>query len=91
MRKRIVRVAPVQLGKVAAVFYGLFSIPLVLIMVVVNAMSPQGSGMAMGFMILLPVFYVVFGFIVMAIGAWLYNLIVKWTGGIEYETQETGT
>jgi hypothetical protein len=88
MRKRIARIAPLQLGKVSAVFYAIFSIPFALIMGIAGAMSSSPSGMSLGFVILIPVFYIVVGFLFMALGAWLYNVITKWTGGIEYESEE---
>jgi hypothetical protein len=71
MSKRIVRIAPLQLGKVAAVF------------------SPAKNSMPIVISIGLPVVYVIFGFIFMTLGAWLYNVVAKWTGGIEYESEET--
>jgi hypothetical protein len=88
MRKRIVRIAPVQLGKVAAVFYAIFSIPFALLMGIASALSPAKDAMPLWFVIAIPIFYVVAGFLFMALGAWVYNLIVKWTGGIEFESQE---
>jgi hypothetical protein len=89
MSKRIVRIAPLQLGKVAAVFYGIFSIPFALIMAVAAALSPAKNSMPIVISIGLPVVYVIFGFIFMTLGAWLYNVVAKWTGGIEYESEET--
>ncbi len=43
---------------------------------------PMSSGF---FMILVPLFYGVFGFIVTALGCVIYNLVSGWTGGIELE------
>jgi uncharacterized oligopeptide transporter (OPT) family protein len=91
MKKRIVRVAPFQVGKVAAVLYGLLSIPLVLIMAAATALAPASNPMGWVMIIVLPVFYVVFGFIFTAIAAWVYNLVAGWTGGIEFETEEIST
>ena len=87
MRKRLTRVAPFQLGKVFAVLYAIFSIPIALIMAIVASFAP-GKSMPLGFIIAIPVFYIVFGFLFMALAAWLYNLVAGWTGGIEYDTQE---
>jgi ABC-type transport system involved in multi-copper enzyme maturation permease subunit len=88
MRKRISRIAPVQLGKVCAVLYAIFSIPVATIMAIAALFAPENSGMSFGFIIAMPVFYIVFGFIFMAIGALLYNLVAKWVGGVEYMTDE---
>ena len=87
MRKRIRRVAPVQLGKVFAVLYALASIPIVLIMLAANSMGGS-QGMPMWMLLGIPVLYLVFGFIFTAIAAWLYNLVAGWVGGIEYTTED---
>ena len=88
MRKRISRIAPVQLGKVCAVLYAIFSIPIAVIMAIAASFAPQDSGMSFGFIVAMPVFYVVLGFVFMAIGALIYNLVAKWVGGVEYVTEE---
>lgn len=88
MRKRISRIAPLQVGKVAAVFYAVFAIPMAAIMGIAGALAPVENAMPLGFVIAMPIGYVVFGFIFTALGAWLYNVIAKWTGGIEFETEE---
>jgi hypothetical protein len=38
----------------------------------------------------LPVFYGVFGFIFGALGAFLYNFMAKWLGGMEIQIQPVG-
>jgi ABC-type Co2+ transport system permease subunit len=45
------------------------------------------GGMMLGFGIMLPVFYAVFGFIFGIISAAIYNLIARWIGGIEVEVE----
>jgi hypothetical protein len=37
--------------------------------------------------VILPVFYGVMGFVFGALGAFLYNLMAKWMGGIQLELQ----
>lgn len=88
MRKRISRISPVQLGKISAVFYAIFSIPFALIFGITSALSASKDAVSWGLIIAIPIFYVAFGFLFMALGAWLYNVIVKWTGGIEFESEE---
>lgn len=90
MRKRIVRVSPLQAGKVFAVLYGLMSIPMGPMM----ALSAHlGSNTAQPFpwalFAPLPVFYVIAGFAFTVFVAWLYNLVAGWTGGIEFVTEES--
>lgn len=45
---------------------------------------------AMGYLsvIILPIFYGLIGLVSGVVGAWLYNLIAKWVGGIEMEFSE---
>jgi hypothetical protein len=88
MRKRITRIAPVQLGKVSAVLSATFSIPVALFLAVVTAFAPAGQGKPLALILAVPVFYVVFGFVFMAFSAWIYNLVAKWTGGVEFVTVE---
>ena len=89
MKKQIVNVSIGQTAKVAAALYFVISLPLVAIMMLSMLVTGQG-GLSMFFMILLPVFYVVFGFIFTAIFVWLYNLVAARIGGIEYTTVEVG-
>lgn len=89
MRKRIVRISPLQAGKVFAVLYGLISISMTLM----AGLSPHlGSTTTQpfpwGLFALMPVAYVVAGFIFTDFAAWLYNLVAGWTGGIEFVMEE---
>jgi len=51
--------------------------------------NPFAGAVGMFFGLLAPVFYRVLGFIFGALGAFLYNLIAKWLGGIEVQLQPT--
>jgi transmembrane protein DUF3566 len=88
MRKRISRIAPIQLGKVAAVLYGILSIPIVTIVAIGSLFGKRHEAMSLAFTVGLPVLYIVFGFVFMALGALIYNLTAKWVGGIEFTTEE---
>lgn len=46
-------------------------------------MMAFGTGIA----IILPIFYGAMGFILGVIGAFIYNLIARWVGGIEVEVE----
>ncbi|MDB6095317.1 MAG: hypothetical protein JWM32_2879 [Verrucomicrobia bacterium] len=91
--RRIKRIAPLQLGKMLAILYGimgLLGIPFFLIMTAVASQLPseQRTGvmaMGAGFAIFFPVIYAVLGFIFGIIGAFIYNIVAKWVGGIEVE------
>jgi hypothetical protein len=75
-------------AKLAAVIYLVLSVPMVAIMAVPMMLSGM-PGPGIGMLILMPVFYVIFGFIFTAVGAWVYNLIAGKIGGFEYTTSET--
>ena len=44
-------------------------------------------GLGVGFAIFAPIMYGVMGFLVGVIGAFLYNVVAKWVGGIEVEVE----
>lgn len=88
MRKRITRIAPLQLGKVFAVLYAIISIPIALIMALAASFGSAEQSIPLWMIVAIPVFYVVFGFLFTALAAWLYNVAARWTGGVEYETGE---
>lgn len=84
-----------SVAKILGVVYasmGLIFVPFFLLMGLIGAFAgPRdnpsaamiGSAGLAVVALLLPVFYGIFGFIVGAIGALLYNLFAKWIGGIE--------
>lgn len=100
MQLKLKRIAPLQAGKMLAAFYGLMSLVFVPFMLFFMAMGslaarqqggasapalPLMFGMGIGFMVLLPVVYAAMGFVFGALSAWIYNLLVKWIGGLELE------
>lgn len=93
IKRRIKRIAPLQLGKMLAVLYGIMGLlflPLFLIMSGVAAQVPaeQRVGImafGMGFALFMPIMYAAMGFVFGALGALLYNVVAKWIGGIEVE------
>lgn len=88
MTKTIKRIAPLQLGKLLAVMYALFSVILVPLMLVGTLFSPEGKGPGVVLSIVMPILYIVGGFIGGVIGAFAYNVSAKWVGGIELEFEE---
>jgi hypothetical protein len=53
--------------------------------------SREGMGLmlggGLGAIIIMPIMYGIFGFIGGAIGAWVYNLVSGWIGGLEIELE----
>jgi hypothetical protein len=99
MTKRLKRIAPLQLGKILGILYALgtlFFVPFILLFSMVASAAPQmeGSpampgilGMGIGLMVMAPIMYGIMGFIVGVIGAFLYNLVAGWVGGLEVEVE----
>ncbi len=92
MKTRITRLSPHQNGKVFAVISAvsslIFVIPMLLIMLfAAPATDQQGNpvDIPVFMFILMPVFYLVFGYLSVAIGCLIYNLLVRFVGGIEFE------
>lgn len=91
--KRVKRFGVLQTAKTAAVIYFLVSlvifIPLGLIFTVIGGFSGREMPFmpfAGGFMFFfVPFFYAIAGFVVVAVGCLVYNLVAQWTGGIELE------
>ncbi len=101
MKKRIMRVTPFQAAKVTAVIQFLVSLPFVVVLgaAFMAAHAPHSSGDARHasaplphlpviVLVIIPFAYLIVGFIIGALGAWLYNITVRFTGGIEYTTTE---
>jgi hypothetical protein len=90
MKKQIIRISPVQTAKVFAGFYFVITIPFLLFSSVIFIVIPGGSRPPFfsALMLGLPFIYAVAGFIFTIIGAWVYNFIAKYLGGIEYTSEE---
>ncbi len=93
--KRIKRIAPLQLGKIAGVLYGIAGLVFAPIFLIVGAIGAAASGQprtgllaaGVGVIVLFPIIYAVIGFVFGVLGAGLYNLVVRWIGGIEVEVE----
>lgn len=94
MKKNLTRISPVKAGVVLGVLYALLAciaVPFLLLAGVGMAAASRSSGANMmpgSFIfgigaLFLPVVYGVVGFIGGLIAAAVYNLVAKWTGGLE--------
>ena len=95
MKQQISRMSPHQNAKVSAVLMALVSlimiVPFALIMTTVAAVTGvKALGMSMGMLILFPVAYLVLGYIMTVIGCAIYNVVVKMTGGLEFDVTTAG-
>ncbi|WP_284620803.1 hypothetical protein [Aquabacterium humicola] len=90
MKKQVARLSPHQNGKVFAILMTVGSLVFVLpFMLFGIAAAPKGSGPPFLMVVIFPIFYLVFGYLSVAVGCWLYNTLFKYIGGIEYESRET--
>jgi hypothetical protein len=101
MTRKLKRIAPLQLGKMLGVLYGLMGLiflPFVLLASVFGAFASHSgnssappatafAGIGIVFALLIPIMYAVFGFIGGVVGAWIYNIVAGLVGGIEVEVE----
>lgn len=87
MKTTVNRLSTHQNAKVFAVLFALtslvFLVPFALIAVVAG---PRGSGPGLVFIVLMPLLYLVIGYLMVAFSCWLYNVMVPHIGGIEFES-----
>jgi len=90
MKKRLTRVAPLRAGIVLGILYGLAGLIVAPFFLLAAFAGKQGGVGGVAFAVMFPIIYAVGGFIGGIIAAALYNLVAKWTGGLEFEvTDET--
>ena len=98
MKKRLTHVDPLKLGITLGIIYAIISlviiVPLFFLISLAGLAHTARSGAALPaifsgvFLIFLPVIYGVMGFIGGVIMAFVYNITAKWTGGVEFTTEE---
>ena len=95
MKKQIKRLSPHQNGKVFGILTAVATLPIFLPMFLfMSALMPEvdQNGNAVefpGFMfIMFPIFYLIFGYISVAVSCFFYNIIQKYIGGFEYEASD---
>lgn len=89
MRKQIVRISLLHNAKLMAVLYCIVSLPLVAL-VTIPMLMQEGVAVSLFALILLPLLYTAFGFVLTLFGAWVYNRIAARIGGFEFTTVEVG-
>lgn len=88
MKKQITNISPLQTAKVFAFLYFIITIPFVVLMAISFSMSPASNNFPIAMVFVMPFAYALFGFIFTIFGAWIYNLVAKRVGGIEFTTSE---
>jgi hypothetical protein len=96
MKIQVARFSPHQNAKVFGILMALgtlvFAIPMFFMFLYmppgVDARGNPAGPPPAWVVLLFPVFYFVFGYLMVVISCWFYNFMVKYIGGIEYETRE---
>lgn len=97
MNWRLKRIAPLQLGKILGLIYGLVSLLIVPFFVLVGLAAAIGGGQGnapmpawamLGFALVAPFFYAAMGFLTGVVGAFVYNLVASWIGGVEVSCEQ---
>jgi len=91
MKKRLTHVSPLRCGIVLGILYAIISLVFLPLFLLVAVFGKGGLGQSIAswvLILLLPVLYGVLGFIFGVIAAAMYNLIAKWTGGLEFEVTD---
>ena len=95
---RVKKFDVLSVAKISGLCYGamgLLFVPLFLLFGMIASEAGKQGGMPAGFgamfgvgmAVMMPIIYAVMGFIMGALGAFLYNVISGWIGGIEVELE----
>ena len=98
-RKLLSYIAPVRAGLVLAIMYaffgviaGLMFVPFIIFGAVLdktgNAPPVPAAVIGLFAAIFVPIMYAIIGFVSGLIAAAIYNLVAKWTGGLEFEVRD---
>lgn len=91
MKIRISHISVVQTAKIFAAFSLVASIPLLLLTAIPVIALPGPRPPFFGsYVVLMPLFYAASTFFAVALTAWVYNVLAKFLGGIEFTTREVG-
>ena len=90
MKKKITAIAPLQAGKMLAVLYAVFCVVGVPFMLLAMQASnkPKPPGAMAAALIIMPVLYIVLGYVFGVVLSAIYNLCAKWVGGFEIEVED---
>ena len=89
MKIHITSISLFQTAKVIALLFFVFSLPILGLMMLMSSFTPGSKPPMTGMMLAIPFIQLILGFIFTITGAWVYNLVAKWGGGIEFTTSET--
>jgi len=91
MKQQVARLSPHQNGKVFAILMAVgslvFLVPFFLFFI---AGAPKEARPPMLMFLAMPVFYLIIGYVMVAVSCMVYNFMFKHIGGIEFEATESG-
>jgi hypothetical protein len=90
-KRRLTRIAPLKAGIVLGIFYGIAGLIAAPLLLLAAFAGREGVGGGIALAVMIPIIYAVGGFVGGIIAAALYNLVVKWTGGLEFEVSDVTT
>ncbi len=98
MQKELRRIAPLRAGVLAGIVQGILAVPIYLnayLLTLAAPNNPVASGQAAVpviftgvFILFVPLIYAITGFLTGLLGAAVYNLVAKWTGGFILEVRD---
>ena len=90
MKAQIKRFTPHQNGKVFGILMALGSLVFIVPMgLFFSTIGPQSPGAPPPYVFLLfPIMYLIFGYLSIAVGCLLYNVMYRYIGGLEYESEK---
>lgn len=89
MKYRVTRLSVHQTSKTMAFLYAVFGLVFLPIGVLVSLLAPQQEGPGLAFWLIFPVLYGVVGYMFIAIGCALYNVIAGFAGGVEATLEQS--
>lgn len=89
MKTQILRFSPLQSAKVMAVLSFMMLIPPLALFALAALLVRRDAGVVI-MVVLLPFLYLVLGFVLTLIGAWVYNLVAARIGGFEFGAVDAG-
>jgi hypothetical protein len=91
MKIQIKALSPHQNAKVMAVLMAVSSlIFLVPFAIFAFASTPPDSQPPLWWFVSMPIFYLLFGYIAILVGCWLYNVMFRYVGGLEFTSAGSG-
>jgi hypothetical protein len=89
MKQQVSRLSPHQNGKVFAILMAISSLVfLIPAMLIMASTMPGGAGPTWLMLLLMPVLYLVIGYVMVALSCLAYNALVPFIGGIEFEVRD---